>query len=122
MEGHALLPSRASFVAMVLAMQKLYREKNIAQFPVKQFLAAISVGIVNGRTLLDLKYDEDSNAEVDLNIVMVEGGELVEIQGTAEKKTFNQEKLNMMIDLAKEGLQTYYTAQAEALGGTLIPQ
>ena len=81
----------------------------------KELVAAVSVGIVNGEPMLDLCYAEDSNAEVDMNIVMSESGKLIEVQGTAEDKPFSRQQLNELIDLAESGLQQIFKLQREAI-------
>ena len=83
-------------------------------------MAAISVGIVNNKPMLDLNYEEDKLAEVDMNVVMLESGEFVEIQGTAEGKTYNRFQLNSMLDLAEQGIQSHINAQKKILGNSLI--
>ena len=107
------------FVAMILALRKIFQARQIKDFPVKEYLAAISVGMVNQQAMLDLKYDEDNNAEVDMNVVMLDCGEFVEVQGTAEGKTFSRDQLNLMLDLAKDGIRSHITAQKEILGDVL---
>jgi ribonuclease PH len=104
------------FVAVVLALRELSQKGLIPpRGVVKTQVAAISVGIVNGEPLLDLTYEEDSMAEVDMNVVMTSKGEIVEIQGTAEGKPFSRETLQKMLDIAWEGLQELFQAQREAL-------
>lgn len=109
-----------SFVAIILALRKILKEGQIKKFPVKEYLAAISVGIVNNKPMLDLNYEEDKIAEVDMNVVMLESGEFVEIQGTAEGKTYNRFQLNSMLDLAEQGIQSHINAQKKILGNSLI--
>jgi ribonuclease PH len=104
-----------AFVAMVLAMENLVMQERLELVPVTNFLAAVSVGIVDGQPLLDLQYEEDFSAQVDMNIVMTGQGEYVEIQGTAEEKPFNPEELTELLALAKEGILTLVDKQAEAL-------
>ncbi len=101
--------------ALQLAVQRLIKEGKLEDNPVKEQLAAVSVGIVNGEPLLDLCYLEDSAAEVDMNIVMTESGKLVEIQGTAEEDPFSFEELNAMIKLAQSSLENIFTAQNQIL-------
>ncbi|MBF0237334.1 MAG: ribonuclease PH [SAR324 cluster bacterium] len=108
------------FVAMILALRKLYEAGKIRRFPVNQFLAAISVGIVGGRPMLDLKYDEDSQADVDMNVVMLKNGKLIEVQGTAERAPFTPEQFNIMLNYAMDGLKAHFSAQKSALGGQLF--
>lgn len=93
-----------SFIALAEALQKLKKTGLIETIPIKDFVAAISVGILNGEPMLDLSYEEDSKADVDMNIVMTGKGEFIEIQGTAEKKTFNHAQMNKLLDLAKKGI------------------
>ncbi len=105
-----------AYVAVVLALRELSRKGLIPpRGAVKTQVAAVSVGIVNGQPLLDLTYEEDSMAEVDMNVVMTSKGELVEIQGTAESKPFSREDLQTMLDMAWAGIQELFQAQREAL-------
>ena len=83
--------------------------------PIKELVAAVSVGIIDGVPMLDLCYEEDSNAEVDMNVVMTESGKLVEVQGTAEGAPFSRSKLNELIDLAECGLKQIFSYQREIL-------
>lgn len=83
--------------------------------PFKELIAAVSVGIIDGVPMLDLCYEEDSNAEVDMNVVMTESGKLVEVQGTAEGAPFSRSKLNELIDLAECGLKQIFSYQREIL-------
>ena len=82
----------------------------------RQLVAATSVGLVGGAALLDLCYEEDSQAEVDMNVVMTEGGGLIETQATAEKGSFSRGQLNGLIDLAEAGMKEIFAAQRAALG------
>ncbi|MDE0792066.1 MAG: ribonuclease PH [SAR324 cluster bacterium] len=107
------------FVALILALRKIFQAGQIKEFPVKEYLAAISVGIVNQQSMLDLKYDEDKNAEVDMNVVMLDCGEFVEVQGTAEGKTYSRDQLNSMLDLAGEGIRSHIVVQKTILGNVL---
>ncbi|MBF0287754.1 MAG: ribonuclease PH [SAR324 cluster bacterium] len=109
-----------AFVALVFAVRHLYENKKIKHIPITQQLAAISVGVVNDRTLLDLQYTEDRDAEVDMNVVMLDDQSLIEVQGTAEGKPFSREQFNLMMDYAEKGLKPYFDAQKAALGGYLI--
>lgn len=104
-----------AYVAMVLAMEHLVRADKLEFVPVTDYLAAVSVGIVDGQCMLDLQYEEDSTAQVDMNIVMTGKGEYVEVQGTAEKHPFNPEELAQMLALAKAGILTLVDKQAEVL-------
>ena len=105
-----------SFVAMVQCLQRLKENGKIGKVPVKDFLAATNVGIVEGRCVLDLCYLEDAQADVDMNIVMTGSGEFVELQGTAEGDPFSSEAMNEMIALAKKGVTELVTVQKELLG------
>jgi ribonuclease PH len=93
-----------SFVAMYQAMAGLVACGALAELPITDYLAATSVGVVDGRILLDLAYQEDSAAEVDMNVVMTGNGSLVEVQGTAEGEPFSREIMNGMIDTAAKGI------------------
>ena len=104
-----------AYVALVQAIRGLQRRKALAQEPVKRSIAAVSVGIVEGVVCLDLDYDEDSTAEVDMNVVATGDGALVEVQGTAEGKPFPRADLDRMLDLAVEGLARLRALQEAAL-------
>lgn len=104
-----------AFVAMVDAVNTLNIGAN-KPFPVKDFLAAISVGIVDGHAMLDLCYEEDSKAFVDMNIVMTGAGNFVELQGTGEQSSFSREQLDMMINLGEAGIRELFDLQKDALG------
>lgn len=93
------------YIALALAMKKLVTEGVLTENPIISNVAAISVGIVNGTPMLDLKYTEDSIAEVDMNIVMNGEGKFVELQGTGEEATYTRKDLNEMLDLAEKGLK-----------------
>jgi ribonuclease PH len=93
-----------SFIALADALVKLKNKKLIDSIPLTDYVAAISVGIVNGEKCLDLNYEEDSGAEVDMNIIMTGAEKMVEVQGTAEKKPFSTKDLNDLIILAKGGI------------------
>lgn len=105
-----------SYIALALACKKLIDEKQIKKWPIKDYLAAISVGYVNDSPVLDLCYEQDSNAEVDMNIVMNGQGEFVEVQGTSEHKTFDRSKLNIMLDLAEKACKDIINYEKEILG------
>jgi len=108
-----------SFVALVLAVDKLCREKGIKALPIKNMIAAVSVGVIDGKVNLDLAYDEDSRAEVDMNVVMTDKGEFVEVQGTAEGMTFGKKQLDSMISAAEKGIKALMKNQREKLKGIL---
>lgn len=92
-----------AFIAVVESLNKLKQEKKIDSIPITDYIAAISVGLCEEGELLDLCYEEDSKAIVDMNIVMTEAGNIVEIQGTGEKHSFSREQLNRLLDLGEKG-------------------
>jgi ribonuclease PH len=100
-----------AYIALEIAIKKLLKEKKLKENPLKAQIAAISVGINNGEVLLDLKYTEDSTAEVDMNVIMNDKGELIEVQGTGEEATFTRQELNKMLDVAEEGLKQIFELQ-----------
>lgn len=93
------------------AFQKMIAEEKISENPLKEWVAAISVGIVNGKTILDLCYQEDSKADVDMNVVMTENGKFIEIQGTAENATFDKQQLDELLELAEKGIRQLIDVQ-----------
>ena len=103
-------------VAAALACRKLMAEGKIKQWPIKQLVTAVSVGIVNGVALLDLCYVEDKDAAVDLNVVMTEGGHFVEVQGSGEESTFSEAELNTMLSLARGGIGELVGMQQAVIG------
>ena len=105
-----------SFIALCDALNKLKKEGAIDKLPLNDFVAGVSVGIVGGETLLDLDYGEDSQADVDMNIIMTGSGKFIEIQGTAEKEPFDDKLMNKMIAMAKNGVGELISAQKKALG------
>jgi ribonuclease PH len=104
-----------AYVALVLACRRLVRENRLSALPFTGEVAAVSVGIVAGTPLLDLKYDEDSRAEVDMNVVCTGDGRFVELQGTAEGEPFTSEQMEALVSLARGGLQTLFAAQRAAV-------
>ena len=104
-----------SLVALGLAIQKLQAQRNLKTHPLKDYLGAISVGIVGDEMLLDLSYIEDSSAEVDMNVVMTGAGKLVEAQATAEGRTFSTAELNSLIELARPAIQHMIEVQKSIL-------
>ena len=104
-----------AYVALAIAMQHLTRSRVVKKNPLHGRIAAVSVGIYDGKAVLDLDYDEDSEAETDMNIVMNDAGRFVEVQGTAEGHAFSDDELQEMLGLAKLGIQTIIAAQDEAL-------
>lgn len=105
-----------AFVAMSDAFNKLAGAGLIEKMPIKAFVTAVSVGISGGETILDLCYEEDSAAEVDMNIVMTNKGEFVEVQGSGEEATFSHDQFMNLVSLATKGCQDLYKIQREALG------
>jgi len=110
-----------AFVAMTLAVSKLHQEKRISKFPITDFLAATSVGVLSdGKVILDLNYIEDSKAFVDMNVVMTGKGEFVELQGTGEESTFTYTQLHELLEVAQSGVTELFEAQKAALGESIV--
>jgi ribonuclease PH len=107
-----------AFLALGLALEKLVEAGTLTSVPLRDFVAAVSVGIVDGEILLDLCYEEDSRATVDMNVVMLADGGLVETQATAEKDSYSRAELTHMLDVAEQGIRTLLTAQQTALATT----
>jgi len=105
-------------VALADALDHLLARRKIKQHPLRQLVAAVSVGLCEGRALLDLDYAEDSTAATDLNVVMTESGGLIEVQGTAEKGDFSRAELAAMLELAEAGIGDLITCQRRALGSS----
>jgi ribonuclease PH len=108
-----------AFVALVLAAQKMREQDMLRTMPVQDFVAATSVGIVEGMPMLDLAYVEDSRADVDMNIVKTGGGQYIELQGTAEAIPFGREALNQLLDLADTGIRQLIALQRGIVGPML---
>jgi len=104
-----------AFVALGLALEKLVEAGTLKTAPVKDLVAAVSVGIVDGTPLLDLCYEEDSRADVDMNVVMTSTNKFVEVQATAEHEVFGDEQLQSMIQLAREGVRSLVEQQKTLL-------
>jgi ribonuclease PH len=102
-------------VALQLAIKKLIRDGKLSASPVKSNIAAVSVGIYKGEVLLDLCYEEDSNAEVDMNLVMTDQGRFVELQATGEESTFSKQELDSMRRVAERGIKKLFELQQKAL-------
>ena len=109
----------AACVALVEALARLRSEGRIEQWPLRDLVAAVSAGVVDGRLLLDLAYLEDAGAAVDLNVVMTGSGRLVEIQGTGEAGPFDFDQLQELITLVRAGISGLFACQREALTGIL---
>jgi ribonuclease PH len=108
-----------SFVALVLALNNMKEKKIIDNIPITRFVAAVSVGIVDGNICADLSYEEDSTAEVDMNVIMTEAGEFIEIQGTAEGKPFSRKDTDEMLDIAGKGIKKIIKMQKDVLKGII---
>lgn len=108
-----------AYVALVMAMAEIYTpDKN---FPVKDFLAAVSVGIsASGSPILDLCYNEDKDANVDMNVVMTGSGDFVEVQGTGEGRSFSRKEMDSLMDMATSGIEELISYQKDVLGGELV--
>jgi ribonuclease PH len=104
-----------AYVALVLALAKTFDPSDKRTWPVQQAIAAVSVGIIDGVPLLDLPYEEDSRAHVDMNVAMTDAGGFVEIQGTAEATPFDRRELDAMLALAESGIRQLFELQREAL-------
>ncbi len=109
-----------AFVAMALALGKLMQAGTLRSLPLRDSVAAVSVGMVEGNPLLDLNYEEDSRADVDMNIVMTGSDRFVEVQATAEHQVFDDRQLEKMISLARTGIVSLREAQSAALGDLLV--
>ena len=109
-----------SFVALSIAINKMLKNNQISQNPIRESMAAISVGICNDEFLLDLDYNEDSTAQVDANFVLTESGKIVEIQGTAEGEPFSRDDYAKLMDLAYIGVENLITYQKEAIQNAKI--
>lgn len=105
----------ASYIALHDAFQWMIEQRMIPRMPLKEQVAAVSVGVVGGVELLDLTYEEDSRASVDMNLVMTDRGRYVEIQGTAETEPFEETTFAKLLGLGKMGLKHLFAAQKEAL-------
>ncbi len=104
-----------SYVALALASKRLLKAGRIVRTLVTDQVAAISVGIVDNTPLLDLKYDEDSRAEVDMNVICTGDGRFIEVQGTAEREAFTREQMDRLLELATLGIERLVTIQREAI-------
>ncbi|MCT4543477.1 MAG: ribonuclease PH [Vallitalea sp.] len=104
-----------AYVALVLACKKLLNDGLIDKMPISSYVAAISVGIVDDEEMLDLCYQEDSHAKVDMNVIMTEEGEFIEIQGTGEESPFSRKQLNKLLELAEKGIMELIDVQKQIL-------
>lgn len=106
-----------SFIALVLALARLKKDGVLSQIPVSDYVAAVSVGMLDGKPALDLDYEEDSTADVDMNIIMTGDGRFIEVQGTAEKEPFSKNEMEKLLSLAKDGIEDIIAIQKKALKG-----
>ena len=106
-----------AFVALTDAVKYALKNKIIGRQPIKDYVAAVSVGIIDGKPLLDLSYEEDSTAEVDMNVVMTGSGKFIEIQGTAETNPFDKKMLQELLSLAETGIKEIIEMQKSVLEG-----
>lgn len=114
--GTRMASITGAFIALVDALRHLQKEGKIKSLPIRDYLAAISVGKMNGELLLDLDYPEDAKAEVDMNVVMTGSGKMVEVQGTAEREPFYKKELDQLLRLATSGIKKLVTSQKKLLG------
>ncbi len=105
-----------AFVALAIAVNKLALKHSLPVFPITDYLASVSVGVVGQQMLLDLNYEEDSKAKVDMNVVMTGQSQFVEVQGTGEEKPFSRQELDGLLALAEKGIQEMIQQQRDALG------
>jgi len=108
-----------AFVALVLALEHMREKGLFAEIPVQDYVAATSVGIIDNTRMLDLAYEEDSRAEVDMNVVMTGSGKFIEVQGTAEALPFGRDALDALLDLAQKGIGSLIALQKQAVGHIL---
>lgn len=108
-----------SFISLALALEKLRQSGLFKEIPVSDYVAAVSVGIIGGSPMLDLNYDEDSAADVDMNVIMTGDGRFIEVQGTAEKEPFRKEDMNKLLALAKKGIDELVDIEKKTLKGSI---
>src|SRR5437870_9842574 len=104
-----------AYVALAIACKRLMKERRITKSPIVSEVVAVSVGIVDGAALLDLKYDEDSRAEVDMNVVCTGDGRFIEVQGTAEGAPFTREQMDNLLELGRRGIEQLVWLQRKAI-------
>ncbi len=102
-------------VAMAIAFNKLFAEGKLKDFPIKKLVAAVSAGVFEGEPVLDLNYPEDKDASVDFNVVMTEGGEFVEVQGSGEEAVFTADEMSAMLELSRQGIAEIISLQKQAI-------
>ncbi|MFH1784544.1 MAG: ribonuclease PH [bacterium] len=105
-----------AFIALADAIKKMKKEGKVIQTPLKNYIAAISVGKSNNSLIMDLNYEQDSSADVDMNIVMNDKGEFIEIQGTSEKEPFSKEEMKKLLSLAEKGIKHIISIQKKLIG------
>lgn len=107
-----------AFVALALAVERLKQDQQVSEKAklIRDYVAAVSVGVVEGQPVIDLNYLEDSSAETDMNVVMTGSGDFIEVQGTAEQKPFSKAELDKMLELAHSGIRQLVSIQKEVLG------
>jgi ribonuclease PH len=105
-----------SFIALIDCLRRMEKEKVLKKMPLADYVAAVSVGMIGGKAMLDLDYEEDSGAEVDMNVVMTGSGRFIELQGTAEKRPFGDKELEVLVELAKKGISGIVELQKKVLG------
>lgn len=105
-----------SFIALVDAFKKMMDQGRLKTMPIDSYAAAISVGVKDETILLDLKYEEDSTCQVDMNVIMTDRGEIVELQGTGEERPFTKEQMGSLMEMAEKGIMELIEKQKEALG------
>ena len=103
-EGTRTASITGGYIALAMAVERMVRKGELAENPLISKVAAISVGIVSGIPMIDIKYSEDSAAEVDMNVVMNDKGEFIEVQGTGEEATYTRTELNTLLDMAEAGI------------------
>ena len=106
-----------AYVALALACKKLVATGKLSASPILSEVAAVSVGIIEGTAISDLKYEEDSNADVDMNVVCTGTGKFIEIQGTAEQEPFDRDQMNEMLALGEKGVNELFEIQRSVLNG-----
>lgn len=105
-----------AFIALVQALRRWRKDGKLTTWPVRDYVAAVSVGIVDGKPVLDLDYEKDVKADVDMNIVMTGSGQFIEVQGTAEHNPFTQKQLQQLLHLAGQGIRKILAVQKQHLG------
>ncbi len=109
------------FIALTDALLNLKKQGKLLGIPLTDYVAAISVGLLKGELLLDLDYEEDSNAGMDMNVVMIGAGQFIEVQGTSEREPFSKPQMDALLKLAQKGIKRLMDIQKKSLGGLTIP-